>query len=82
MLEPIRVVIDGTPVEVARGTSVAAALLILGRTGFRRSASGESRGPVCGMGVCYECRARVNGVAHERTCLITCEEGMEVETDA
>ncbi|MGI4758451.1 MAG: 2Fe-2S iron-sulfur cluster-binding protein [Janthinobacterium lividum] len=32
------------------------------------------------MGICFECRATVNGVAQRRTCQILCEPGMLVET--
>jgi hypothetical protein len=83
----MRIRINGEEVEVREGTSVAAAVLnwhaagAAGRGGgFRTSVSGEPRWPVCGMGVCYECRAKVNGIEHVRTCLLSCAEGMEVET--
>lgn len=77
----MRIKIDGIEREVAEGTSVAAALLNSGVLGFRRSVSGEARQPVCGMGVCHECRATVDGERHVRTCMILCREGMVVETD-
>src|SRR5215470_1169611 len=32
---------------------------------WRTSVSGELRGPLCGMGICYECRNE----SHVRTCL-------------
>lgn len=35
---------------------------------FRTSVSGEPRAPMCGMGICMECRATVDGVPHQRTC--------------
>jgi sarcosine oxidase subunit alpha len=46
----------------------------------RFSVRGEARGPLCGMGICMECRATVNGVAHRRTCQLVCVAGMEVVT--
>lgn len=52
------------------------------RLGFRRSVRGELRGPLCGMGICFECRATVNGHPHVRTCMTTCRDGMVVLTDA
>jgi hypothetical protein len=70
---------NGQPWIVPQGTTVAAALLSAG-VPARLSVSGESRAPLCGMGICYECRATVNGVAHQRTCLLACADGMEVET--
>jgi sarcosine oxidase subunit alpha len=33
------------------------------------------------MGICFECRAVINGTAHRRTCQILCEQNMTVETD-
>jgi D-hydroxyproline dehydrogenase subunit gamma len=75
------ITVDGRPVTVATGSSVAAALLNAGITAFRRSISGEPRGPVCGMGVCFECRVTIDGVSHERACLITVRDGMAVRTD-
>jgi NADPH-dependent 2,4-dienoyl-CoA reductase/sulfur reductase-like enzyme len=72
--------LDGRPVTVAPGTTVAAALWNAGILAFLTSASGEPRGPVCGMGSCFECRVTIDGVAHRRACLVTCAPGMVVET--
>ena len=38
---------------------VSAAVAIAGVTAFRRSVTGEPRGPLCGMGICFECRVTV-----------------------
>ena len=73
---------DGHSLRVQAGTSVASALLDAGVSGFRRSVTGESRGPLCAMGTCYECRVSVDGVAHRRACLIPVAEGMHVTTSA
>ncbi len=74
--------IDGRRVEVEEGTTVAAALWNAGVDRFRRSVGGEPRGPICAMGICFECRVTIDGVAHRRACMEPCREGMEVETDA
>ncbi len=74
--------IDGTSVEVAAGTSVAAAILNAGLNRFRRSVRGEPRGPICAMGICFECRVTIDGVPHRRACMELCHDGMEVLTDA
>jgi D-hydroxyproline dehydrogenase subunit alpha len=76
----MRVRIDGRKFEAKEGTTVASAMLEAGVHGFRQSVVGEPRQPLCGMGVCFECRAAVNGVPHERTCMIPCRDGMEIET--
>lgn len=81
MTDPIRLRVNGKTVSVAAGTVVAAALAQSGQTRFRRSVGGESRGPLCGMGICMECRVTINGHAHCRSCQTMCEEAMEVRTD-
>lgn len=35
---------------------------------LRLSVTGEPRGPLCGMGICFECRATIDGKPHVRTC--------------
>ena len=79
MPERIGLTINGKPMEVAAGTTVAAALLTAG-VAARTSVHGELRGPFCGMGICMECRATVNGVMQQPTCQRLCEPGMEVTT--
>ena len=73
--------INGQSLQVAAGTTVAAAVMTL-QPGFRRSVFGELRGPLCGMGICMECRVTLNGQPHERSCQTLCAPGMEVVTDA
>ena len=74
-----RITINGRPVLVAEGASVAAAM-IMANEPCRLSVQQEARAPLCGMGVCMECRATVNGVAHRRTCQMVCTPEMEVVT--
>jgi sarcosine oxidase subunit alpha len=81
MADRLTLRVNGRAVTVAEGTSVAAAVVIAGVTSFRRSVTGESRGPLCGMGICFECRATIDGVPHRRTCQVGVREGMEVATD-
>jgi len=73
---------DGRSVRVPAGVTVAAALTDLGVAAFRRSVGGEPRGPLCGMGTCYECRVTIDGVAHRRACLVLVADGMRVTTAA
>ena len=80
MSERIRIVIDGREFAVTEGQSLASALLAVGITAFRVSVTGEPRGPVCGMGVCHECRVSVDGAPHRRACLELVRDGMEVVT--
>jgi sarcosine oxidase subunit alpha len=78
----IQLTLDGREIRVAAGTSVAAALVNHGVWRFRSSVGDEARAPICGMGVCFECRVTIDGRPHQRACLVTCRDGMEVRTDA
>ncbi len=78
----VTIVADGREVRVPEGTSVAAALLNLGTGAFRRSVTGESRAPLCGMGICYECRVTIDGLPHQRGCLVTVAAGQRIVTAA
>ena len=80
MSESCSITVNGKEMRVPLGTSVAAAMVMAGEP-CRLSVSGEPRGPLCGMGICMECRATVNGVAHQRTCQLMCAAGMEVVTE-
>ena len=78
MRDCVQLKVNGIAIRVPRGSTVAAAVLLAGRSGFRRSVSGELRGPLCGMGICFECRVAVDGQLHVRSCQMLCREGMEV----
>ena len=78
--DTVRIVTDGRQTTAAAGTSVAAALLAAGVTAFRVSVGGTPRGPLCGMGVCHECRVTIDDVPHRRACLVPVVEGMRVST--
>ncbi len=69
--------LNSRPISVHAGMTVAAAILEAG-SASRLSVRGDPRQPVCGMGVCYECRASIDGKAHQRTCQILCRPGMTV----
>jgi D-hydroxyproline dehydrogenase subunit gamma len=81
MTDEITLTVNGTAVTVPSGAMVSAAVSLAGVTAFRRSVSGEPRAPLCGMGICFECRVTVNGREHVRSCQLPCEPGMEVRTD-
>ena len=81
MNKPIDIRVNGQALRVREGTVVAAAIAQAGVTRFRRSITGEARGPLCGMGICMECRVTINGNQHCRSCQTLCENGMEIQTD-
>jgi sarcosine oxidase subunit alpha len=80
MPEDVSIQVNGKPLRVPSRTSVAAAILQAGEWSFRKSVSGEARAPICGMGICFECRATVNGHRQCRTCQIAVEDNMVIQT--
>jgi aerobic-type carbon monoxide dehydrogenase small subunit (CoxS/CutS family) len=72
--------VNGVSVAVATGSTVAVAASLAAQS-CRTSVIGQARGPLCGMGICFECRVSINGKPHCRSCQILCEPGMEVTTD-
>ena len=78
----MKVTIDGRTMEIPAGTLVAAAVeLAAPGRGARVSPGGARRQPLCGMGVCGECRVDVDGRAHSLGCQTLCAAGMEIRTD-
>jgi hypothetical protein len=80
MLSNITLTVNGAPVVVPQGATVAVAMAIAGAP-CRTSVSGEPRGPLCGMGICFECRVTINGIAHCRSCQTECAPEMKISTD-
>ena len=81
MHETVLLSVNGVSVEMPAGSMVSAAILKTGISAFRRSATGEPRGPLCGMGICFECRVVIDGEPHCRSCQTICKDGMDVRTD-
>ncbi|MGN8277642.1 (2Fe-2S)-binding protein [Pseudomonas sp. SMV71] len=71
--------LDGRPLQVADGTSVAAALALGSDGSSRTSVSGQRRAPLCGMGICQECRVTIDG-RRRLACQTLCRDGMHVQT--
>ena len=80
MADTVTITVNGARIGVPTGAMVSSAVAMAGIAMFRRSVTGEPRGPLCGMGICFECRATVDDVPQQRTCQIVCKEGMRVET--
>jgi predicted molibdopterin-dependent oxidoreductase YjgC len=78
----VTLTVDGRAVTVAAGASVAAAVATAGFAAFRHSVTGAGRAPLCGMGICHECRVTIDGEPHRLACQTACAEGMRVETAA
>lgn len=76
-MNEVRITINGQEVRVASGSVLAAAIMqVLGYT--HHSVSAERRAPLCGMGVCHECRVTINGQAQRLSCQTLCEDDMHV----
>jgi predicted molibdopterin-dependent oxidoreductase YjgC len=73
--------IDARSVSVEAGVTVAAAIAIAGSGVTRRSVGGAARAPLCGMGICQECRVTIDGRMHQLSCQTLCTEGMHVVTE-
>lgn len=79
--KPVKIIVDGKPIEAYEGETVAAALLSAGIHTFRLTQKHQHpRGLYCGMGICYECLVTVNGVHAVRACVTQVAEGMQIET--
>ena len=78
----ITIYVNGKEVIAYKGETVLAALIASGYKSSKKSKKiGERRGPLCGMGVCYECQVSINGAQNRRSCMIEVEDKMEIETD-
>lgn len=79
--EKLTIEVDGQPVEVFDGETVATALLASGHRTFRHTDRAQvPRGLFCGMGVCFDCLVTVDGVPYMRACMTPVRSGMVVET--
>jgi len=81
MPDSIKLQVNGEPVSVPAGSMVSTSVAAAGETAFRRSVTGEARAPLCGMGICFECRVTINGQAHSRSCQISATDGQNVITE-
>lgn len=79
-LPTVSIILDGKPLQVPAGISVAAA--VLGHSHqqhtYNHSVDNSARGPYCLMGVCFECFLEINGEPDVQSCLVTVSEGMVV----
>ncbi len=80
MPETITIRVNDAPMEVPADITVAAAVARAGVTRFRSSVTGEPRAPLCGMGICFECRVTIDNRPHCRSCQIPARAGMEIRT--
>jgi sarcosine oxidase subunit alpha len=77
MHDEISVTVNRQTVMVPVGATAAVAIAIAGQV-CRTSVTGEPRGPLCGMGICFECRAEINGKSQCKSCQVVCWPGMDI----
>lgn len=79
--KPITMFLDGEPLVVYEGETIASALMAEGKRVFRYTRKERSpRGYFCGLGRCTDCTMTVDGIPQVRTCITLVKEGMRVET--
>jgi predicted molibdopterin-dependent oxidoreductase YjgC len=72
-------VVEGEPVTVPAGETVAAALLVAGLGHTRTTpVSGSPRAPYCMTGVCFDCLVEIDGVPNRQACMTRVVDGMRV----
>lgn len=75
----VTVLVEGSEVAVPEGASAAAAMLLAGLAAMRETAvSGAPRGPLCLMGVCFDCLAEIDGVPNRQACMVSVVPGMRI----
>jgi predicted molibdopterin-dependent oxidoreductase YjgC len=78
---PFTIELDGEAIDVEPGQSVAAALIAAGHRSWRRTrVDGRPRGVFCGIGVCFDCLATINGRPNQRACIVDARAGDVVIT--
>lgn len=77
--DSVTVEIEGVPVSVPAGESVAAAVLAQGLIPTRNTAvSGKPRAPFCMMGVCFDCLMEIDGKPNRQACMVQVADGMRI----
>lgn len=76
-----RIWINGSSFDATTDMTVVAALMRFDAMHTRSSVTGQARFAVCGMGICQECRVRINGEPHKLACREYCRSGMVINTD-
>lgn len=77
--ETVQIHVNGKPVRVAAGSTVAVALTLTEQA-CRISVRHEERSPLCAMGICMECRVTIDGVPSRLACQTLCSPDMHVRT--
>ena len=80
MLQEISFTLNGNLTVAKQGDTLAAALANASVVAHRTSIGGQPRGPLCGMGICFECVVTVDGQSNVRSCQLPVRQAMKVVT--
>lgn len=73
--------VDGETFTGNEGDTIASALYANGKRSWRLGKAGDYRGLFCGIGICYDCLVKVDGMSWSRACQVEIHPGMCVETN-
>lgn len=77
--QQLTMTVNGQEITAYQGETVLAALIAAGiKTLKNNPISAEPRGPLCGMGVCFECTVTIDGIPNIRSCMTEARDGMEI----
>lgn len=79
---PLRITVDGDPLDGVTGQTIAGVLLAAGRRSWRQAPSGRPRGIFCGIGSCFDCLVTVNDLRDVRACRRRAQDGDIVTTQS
>jgi predicted molibdopterin-dependent oxidoreductase YjgC len=80
---PVTLHVQGQEIQARAGDTLAIAMLNAGVVAFRHTpVSGQPRGPLCMMGVCFDCLVEVDGMQNVQSCMIEVTTGMQVRLPA
>ena len=80
--DSIRIEFDGRSISCSPADTVGSCLLRAGVVALRSSATGQSRGLYCGIGICNDCLVRIDGDRNVRACVTPVEQAMKVFSQA
>ena len=66
--EQITIFVNDEPVQACIGESVLGVLFALGMKAITKTNAGATIGAYCGMGICYCCTVKIDGVNKQRAC--------------
>ena len=79
--EIVEFTFDGETISAISGQTVGAAILQSGKKALRNTRFDKKpRGMFCGIGICFDCLVKINGVSIQRACLVPVQSQMNVQT--